>query len=784
MAIKITDNFQLNISNPIDNRFVVGSQSITSGPGSIYPTPFYAYRDDISSNIGFVYPGLRIWDFNDNLPYVWTGTTWSNENMTGASVKDSSLPTFSSSGGYRNYITKFYDTGTVLTKSLLYDDNSHVSLGNVTGGVNPNGTIGSAGSLTQGLHVQGRIRTNTGFVGVGSYITNIDASNIEAGPSGIGTLNLQLISRLGTISGPTYLLTTNNGVNTWAASNTISVASADVSIKSNINDSTSIDNHYITFVEYTGNVPIKVSLSKLQFKPSNGQLFLSDGSATEPVYSFINSVNSGIYYNGYINFSRNGLNKMSITNDGIVVYSQSYPQIQFTETTTNKNRLLWVSSSDDLLFRTDTSLFTTDKRVWHQDNLFTLKSLGNKSAEVGRNLNITTTNAGTNDLIKGIYTHNVYGTTITPSTQVHWSVISFGKGDEGSVQLASNWYGSNTQNGNVVADRDILIRSLRDTIDSWSPWVKIWNSGNSGYVPFGSILMWSGLTTQIPTGWKLCDGSAAVTIPAGSVPGQPSITSITIPDLRERFIVGAGIEQSKLVFDYGTTFQLKIPPVSATTIYTFTVNTTTPYYVNSSGVVKTGVNPIDGFSYHLYKVNGIAESSGSFLYMIYDNRFGAYEVIQGVFPSSTGVFPNGSTVKWMGKNKGGTTYYTANTEYPLNNDTHLRYDKYFSLGRRVAFTEIVWPLVTSSGYNTGDKGGADIIVLEGSQMVKHQHDSTFGEHNGAGDYGNANDNNGYGSNGGMDGDNNRFLTSAYGNNQPIENRPPYYALAFIIYTGI
>ena len=51
--------------------------------------------------------------------------------------------------------------------------------------------------------------------------------------------------------------------------------------------------------------------------------------------------------------------------------------------------------------------------------------------------------------------------------------------------------------------------------------------------------MWSGTINQIPTGWRLCDGSPAVTIPAGSVPGQPLMTSIIIPDLRNRFIIGA-----------------------------------------------------------------------------------------------------------------------------------------------------------------------------------------------------------------------------------------------------
>ena len=211
MAIKITDNFQVNIKNPIDNRFVVGSQSIPGGPGSIYPTPFYAYRDDISSSIGFVYPGLRIWDFNENLPYVWTGTTWSNENLTGASVEGSGNP---GGTGFQNYVTKFKNNATVLTKSLLFDDYIHVSLGTVIGGVNPNGPAGSAASLPEGLHVQGRIRTNKGFVGVGEYLTKLDAGKIDGGVSGTGRLGLQYISTNGLITASTnpynpYLLTTN-----------------------------------------------------------------------------------------------------------------------------------------------------------------------------------------------------------------------------------------------------------------------------------------------------------------------------------------------------------------------------------------------------------------------------------------------------------------------------------------------------------------------------------------------------------------------------------------------
>ncbi len=44
----------------------------------------------------------------------------------------------------------------------------------------------------------------------------------------------------------------------------------------------------------------------------------------------------------------------------------------------------------------------------------------------------------------------------------------------------------------------------------------------SGPVPRGGIIMWSGTTGNIPAGWALCDGANGT------------------PDLRERFVVGAG----------------------------------------------------------------------------------------------------------------------------------------------------------------------------------------------------------------------------------------------------
>lgn len=46
--------------------------------------------------------------------------------------------------------------------------------------------------------------------------------------------------------------------------------------------------------------------------------------------------------------------------------------------------------------------------------------------------------------------------------------------------------------------------------------------GTGGSIPSGGIILWSGSTASIPTGWVLCDGTNST------------------PDLRDRFIVGAG----------------------------------------------------------------------------------------------------------------------------------------------------------------------------------------------------------------------------------------------------
>ena len=57
--------------------------------------------------------------------------------------------------------------------------------------------------------------------------------------------------------------------------------------------------------------------------------------------------------------------------------------------------------------------------------------------------------------------------------------------------------------------------------------------GGSSADPIGTITIWSGTSSNIPTGYQLCDGSASATTELQAIRAN-------VPDLRDRFIVGAG----------------------------------------------------------------------------------------------------------------------------------------------------------------------------------------------------------------------------------------------------
>lgn len=87
-----------------------------------------------------------------------------------------------------------------------------------------------------------------------------------------------------------------------------------------------------------------------------------------------------------------------------------------------------------------------------------LNSYGNTSQESGR-----TSARG------GVYTYNMYDETANGAPSRYLSVIGFGLGSQGHVEIAGYWC-SNT---------GLWYRSLRDCCDNWYAWNRIWVAGNS-----------------------------------------------------------------------------------------------------------------------------------------------------------------------------------------------------------------------------------------------------------------------------------------------------------------
>ena len=242
MSIQIIDNFYLNSSRPLDNRFVVGSQS------------FYTNRHDID----WKFVGMRVWDLNDGIPYVWDGSTYSSENSVSIS-----------GSGTVNKIPKF-TTSTTVTDSLIYDDGTYVGIGNTT--------------PVYELDVTGNIRSSVGFFGDGSNITNINADNITS-----GTL---LLNRLQNSPSSNWLLSSNTGgpgQSTWVNPTAVTVGnSTNATNATNATNTTNVNvtsystntTSYLLFANATGNTSVYLNTTySPKVNPSNGRVIIGNSTA-------------------------------------------------------------------------------------------------------------------------------------------------------------------------------------------------------------------------------------------------------------------------------------------------------------------------------------------------------------------------------------------------------------------------------------------------------------------------------------------------------------------------
>lgn len=102
------------------------------------------------------------------------------------------------------------------------------------------------------------------------------------------------------------------------------------------------------------------------------------------------------------------------------------------------------------------------------------------------------------------------------TTNYSWNLPTVGGSEDAwGTQLNANWTALDTLLGGVNATEFAKLDGLTATTADL-------NTASTNFVPSGGIIMWSGSIASIPSGWLLCDGTSGT------------------PDLRDRFIVGAG----------------------------------------------------------------------------------------------------------------------------------------------------------------------------------------------------------------------------------------------------
>lgn len=112
-------------------------------------------------------------------------------------------------------------------------------------------------------------------------------------------------------------------------------------------------------------------------------------------------------------------------------------------------------------------------------------------------------------------------------------------------------------------------------------------------VPKGGIIMWSGAVDKIPEGWALCDGVER-TLPDGS--------KVTPPDLRDRFVLGAG-----RIYAVSSTGGSETKNISHTHTYSGTTANGDTYNAGP----RLRKNSDENYLGHVHNYSGTTNSGGS-----------------------------------------------------------------------------------------------------------------------------------------------------------------------------
>ena len=265
MSTQIVDNFQLNVAKPIDSRMV------TYGAAS-------------RSAIQYPYEGLRVYDVQDQKPYVYIGGAWKAESGAGSGSGSVSL-------GTNQRLVKYTSESTI-GDSAIVDKGTYP---------NPNIGIGMEPTAGNALTVKGNIKINVGdggFIGNGSAIVDINGNNIIA--------NSIPVTKLVASTTTNQILITENGVVKWVDNINSGVVVTNRAPASTNTAAPDNATHYLLFAESIGS-PAGNSIYANNYgsgnkligvKPSTSQI-LASGDTTNtqslPSYTFSGNTTSGLY---------------------------------------------------------------------------------------------------------------------------------------------------------------------------------------------------------------------------------------------------------------------------------------------------------------------------------------------------------------------------------------------------------------------------------------------------------------------------------------------------------
>jgi hypothetical protein len=152
---------------------------------------------------------------------------------------------------------------------------------------------------------------------------------------------------------------------------------------------------------------------------------------------------------------------------------------------------------------------------------------------------------------------------ISANTRTGSMVVIGGLGVTGNINVGSGSGNAIVANGNIVVNGSLIVGGV--------------GGGAGGLIPPGGIIAWSGSEASIPNGWFLCNGGNGT------------------PDLRSRFIVGAGTGSAYAVGGTGGT--------ADAVVVTHTHTVSDPGHVHLMAQVPTTFRVADGVIDGSYSAN-------------------------------------------------------------------------------------------------------------------------------------------------------------------------------------